>query len=464
MTKNYTIRFSIAVSVIILLQIMYFFSLYENFSIKEHEKIENYLYQAIDLELHSRNIEDKPEVKYDIEIKSLDDYTKEEQDSLIRKLPFLATKPQVSNKYNIPKLVEDGYIRTSGDLTNQQRQDLFYKTKTPVDIVVLDSIFNAKLKEGYISSVYLITGADSLVTSNGNKEFKYNHETKLIKIGLNDFQTVYAKVFIPKSSFIKQSILILILTILTMLVPVYSLVYFVTTLRRRDEEISEREISVSGIIHDLKSPLSTVNAALDYFRMSDTDEDTQDFIKLSKKSISNLTFRIESLLNISQSCISKITPHLECIKKQKVDERIDTVLQELKQIYKNKIININVSNELKEDCYIDLQHLNSIIANLVENSIKYSDKNVNIDVRLKHNNGDELIIDVKDDGFGIAKHNHKKIFNHHQRGEHKNIKGYGVGLAYLRHIARAHNGKILLVKSEIGKGSHFRVILKSPVV
>lgn len=103
----------------------------------------------------------------------------------------------------------------------------------------------------------------------------------------------------------------------------------------------------------------------------------------------------------------------------------------------------------------------SLIRNLLENAIKYSDEKPLIIIRTE-NTEDSLMLAIIDNGIGISNDSLGKIFNKFYRvptGNTHNVKGFGLGLSYVRQIVRAHKWDIK-VESELGKGSTFTVIMK----
>ncbi len=108
-------------------------------------------------------------------------------------------------------------------------------------------------------------------------------------------------------------------------------------------------------------------------------------------------------------------------------------------------------------------HLTNIIVNMLENALKYSDKKPNIEV-FTESTSNFFIIKIKDDGIGMSKSAQKYVFNKFYR-EHKgnihNVKGHGLGLAYVKEIIENHQGTVF-VESEKGKGSTFTV--KIPLI
>ena len=123
----------------------------------------------------------------------------------------------------------------------------------------------------------------------------------------------------------------------------------------------------------------------------------------------------------------------------------------------------SISSELNAEIPIitaDKVHLTNVISNLIDNAIKYSPKKPTIHIRTRNFNSG-IIIDVKDYGIGISKENITKIFDKLFRvptGNVHDVKGFGLGLSYVKAIIDKHQGTIK-VSSQIGKGSTFSIHL-----
>jgi two-component system, OmpR family, phosphate regulon sensor histidine kinase PhoR len=108
----------------------------------------------------------------------------------------------------------------------------------------------------------------------------------------------------------------------------------------------------------------------------------------------------------------------------------------------------------------DRLHFGNLINNLIDNALKYSPKNPEVSVRT-YDEGDRLVLAVRDNGIGIAPEHQKKIFEKFYRvsfGNVHNVKGFGIGLSYVRQIVKTHGWKLHLT-SEPGQGSEFRVTI-----
>jgi two-component system phosphate regulon sensor histidine kinase PhoR len=112
------------------------------------------------------------------------------------------------------------------------------------------------------------------------------------------------------------------------------------------------------------------------------------------------------------------------------------------------------------DVEVDEVHFSNILANLIDNALKYAKEEPAITVKTENSEG-KLLIQVRDNGIGIAQEDQKRIFEQFYRvhtGNRHDVKGFGLGLSYVKKIVAAHGGEIW-VESELGKGSTFKILM-----
>jgi two-component system, OmpR family, phosphate regulon sensor histidine kinase PhoR len=129
-------------------------------------------------------------------------------------------------------------------------------------------------------------------------------------------------------------------------------------------------------------------------------------------------------------------------------------------------LNLNAANDL---IAADEVHFTNLISNLIDNAIKYSKDNQDLFIKITtHNTNKHLIIRIEDNGIGMSKESQRKIFEKFYRahtGNIHNVKGFGLGLSYVKTMVDAHNGRIK-VDSTLGKGTTFTIemhVAKQPV-
>lgn len=376
---------------------------------------------------------------------------------------FIKAKPKKEDvirfdEINIQDLRDKGIIETEAEAMGLLTKDILTTKGNPININKLSQIFKKNLNEGFTYTLLILDENKKVIKSYGQtKDIESWQASKPIAIGLKSIRFVQAKVDITPSSFIINSIETLISTILLALIIVFCVGYQMTAIRNKEDLLRNREVSLHGTVHDLKAPLASILLKLGFIKDYIKDADLQEMITSSERQIKNLANTIKTILITSKASESKLV-----INKEQVDI-IELTQQAQEQIdinYASKphAIGIHDHREEKALVYADKYLIENVMHNLMENAVKYSDREANIDVNIKQ---DEhfTIISVSDHGVGIDNKYQKKIFEQFYRipaTHHKS--GYGIGLAMVKYAVKAHGGTIKVV-SELGKGSTFTFTL-----
>lgn len=218
---------------------------------------------------------------------------------------------------------------------------------------------------------------------------------------------------------------------------------------------------ISNMTHEIKTPIATIGLACEMLqdKSISCDETYRDnYIGM----IGNENRRMRTLVEtILQS--SKMSNKNFSLSYKETD--IHTVINE---VSKSLTLSINnrqgtIETDLKacpSTIYADELHITNMIYNLLDNAIKYSPNEVYIKISTLSDNG-KLIITVSDHGMGISKEDIKHIFEKFYRvntGDVHNVKGFGIGLNYVRQVVMLHHGTID-IESELGKGTSFIITI-----
>ncbi len=376
---------------------------------------------------------------------------------------FLKTKPKKEDIINLDEInIQDlrvrGIAETEADALGLLSKDIFTAKGNPINLAKLSQIFKKNLNEGFTYTLLILDENKKSIKSYGQtKDIESWQASKPIAIGLKPIRFVQAKVDVTPSSFIINSIETLISTILLALIIVFCIGYQMTAIRNKEDLLRNREVSLHGTVHDLKAPLASILLKLGFIKDYIKDADLQEMITSSERQIKNLANTIKTILITSKASESKLVINKEQVDiielTQQAQEQIDT-----NYASKPHAIGIHDHREENAPVYADKYLIGNVMHNLMENAVKYSDKEANVDVNIKQ---DEhfTIISVSDHGVGIDKKYQKKIFEQFYRipaTHHKS--GYGIGLAMVKYAVKAHGGTIKVV-SEPGKGSTFTFTL-----
>ncbi len=216
-----------------------------------------------------------------------------------------------------------------------------------------------------------------------------------------------------------------------------------------------REEFVANVSHELRTPLSLikgyVETLLDGAR--DNPEVAERFLKIIERNAQRLDLLIQDLLTISALESEKIKLNLQPVALHALAEK---VLTDLHAKAENK--NVELFNDLPElAANGDVNRLDQVLANLVDNAIKYGRAQGSVRVGGKKRDDGALEIFVRDDGPGIPAESLDRVFERFYRVDKARSRdqgGTGLGLSIVKHIVQAHGGEVR-VESELGKGATF---------
>lgn len=219
---------------------------------------------------------------------------------------------------------------------------------------------------------------------------------------------------------------------------------------------------INNISHEFKTPIATINLALDAISSStkNLNDKSISYLGMIREENSRMLSQVENILRISQLEKSSNPFDMEQID---IHEVIEDAIEHVKLIVESKKGSIDLSLKALDSIISgNSNHLENIIINILDNAVKYSKENPKIVVSSTNINKD-IRLCFEDNGIGMDKNTQKLIFEkfyREQNGDIHNIKGHGLGLSYVKKIIDFHNGKILL-ESKKGTGTKFYITLKN---
>lgn len=228
----------------------------------------------------------------------------------------------------------------------------------------------------------------------------------------------------------------------------------------KQKRLSETKTDfINNMTHEFKTPISTIGLSSDVLQKTKPGENPERihrYAKIIHEENSRLQSQVERILQIATIEKEKVS-----LKKKEFD--LHEVLQHVADTY---ALNVEAKNG-KITCDLtakkhlvegDKVHLENIFSNLIDNAIKYASEKPEVNITSR-NEGKYIAIDISDNGVGIDKAHQKQIFDKFYRvpqGNLHDVKGFGIGLNYVKVMVEKHSGKLSL-KSETGKGSTFTV-------
>jgi signal transduction histidine kinase len=212
---------------------------------------------------------------------------------------------------------------------------------------------------------------------------------------------------------------------------------------------------ISNITHELKTPVSTFAIILESLENSGVNDKAgkkEEYIKIAKNELKRLTAMADNILKSSlfEKQQNVIFSDLD------LDLLLEEKIRSFKPILDSQAFEFRYLKE-GNDFKIkgDSEQIGLVIFNLLDNAVKYSRDEKNIEISLKEKEN-KVNITIKDKGIGIPEAYQKEIFEKFVRVPQQDTKGYGLGLAQVAIIVKAHGGKISL-DSQVGKGAAFTI-------
>jgi signal transduction histidine kinase len=218
---------------------------------------------------------------------------------------------------------------------------------------------------------------------------------------------------------------------------------------------------ISNITHELKTPIATVQVAIEALRNFDAiqnPEKTKEYLDISKTELQRLQLLVDKVLKLSMF-------EKEAVKMQMARLDLTQLIQEVVQTMRlqfelqNAVVHVETEGQ-----YFNIQadrvHMISVVYNLLDNALKYSGEKSVITIKLI-SKSPHIYLQFSDQGIGIPKDYQQKIFEKFFRvpnNNRHNQKGYGLGLSFVAHILLQHGGQITVADNQ-PKGTIFTIQL-----
>ena len=277
-------------------------------------------------------------------------------------------------------------------------------------------------------------------------------------------KVTYLKVYFPDKDkylfsevkFLYPSILFTFILLVTFIIIIY--------ITFRQKRLSEMKSDfMNNMTHELKTPVSTISLAAQMLKDGSITKSPEVFKHISgviNDETERLSFQVEKVLQMSLFEKQKAT-----LKMKELDA--NDVVVSVANTFQIKVEkfggNLDIDLEATESAIeADKMHFTNVLFNLLDNAVKYRREDVPLELMIRTwNSNNKLYISVEDNGIGIKKEFVKKIFERFYRvstGNRHDVKGFGLGLAYVRKIVEDHKGTIK-AESELGKGTKFIICL-----
>lgn len=361
------------------------------------------------------------------------------------------------------------------DLAQEVINDMIIRNETfeieeYLDPLVLDSLLHTEIRNKGIKTKFeygvYSTEKDRMII---DKSGKYRNEVEdegfvftLYPLEVRQSPS-YLMIYFPYEIryLLKQMASIIFISLILIVIILMLFIYVIKVIVWQKRLSEMKSDFINNMTHEIKTPISTISLACEALRDNEIKKNqmlADNYLKVINDENSRLGGIAEKILQAA--AIEKDDFKL---KREKVNihELIDSVINNIgiQVEVKDGVIRRNYQAS-KEVVSCDRMHMTSVFTNLIDNANKYTPRKPEIKI-LTENYMDGIKICISDNGVGISKENQRKIFDKLYRvptGNLHDVKGFGLGLSYVKTIVELHGGRIT-VDSELKKGSEFCVFL-----
>ncbi|MBN2347551.1 MAG: HAMP domain-containing histidine kinase [Bacteroidales bacterium] len=350
-----------------------------------------------------------------------------------------------------------------------QSQNIHQTIFNAVDTVFLAELFKKYVSYHRLDNQYyyaiIKTKGDSVI--HASKNFNYSgsrpnpHKACLSCLWKEEY--FHLALYFPNQRaflFLELS-LWLILSGIFLIIIILSYAYTISVLNRQKKLSEIKNDFINNMTHEFKTPISTISLATEVLlgeENSGPSERIKKYAGIIYEENQRMKSQVERVLHMAVQERGKL--------------RLNKEPTDLHELIRNTVYNlclehcekeVSVKYNLKAEHYtanIDPVHIRNVVDNIIENASKYSGEKPEILIS-SVNSGDGILISFEDNGIGISHASLKYIFDRFYRvptGDIHNVKGFGLGLYYVKSIVEAHGGYVN-AKSELNKGSRFNVYL-----
>lgn len=385
--------------------------------------------------------------------KMLEQAVTEETFSRLQHLPIgtkVKSRTEEDKGRNLPEFT---YMQESLDSLNM-----------PISLDSINRIYTTILNGKEFPSkckISIFKGNQLIQYSGKIKKSIFNIKTLALPLRKDYSLTIQAEISNPSMFFIKKMGALLFSTTILIIIVIGGFFYQKQIIKQFNNIFRVREDFSYAMVHDMKTPLTTIFTALSFLhsgRLDDKPETKEKFFNVAKEEADRLLTLTNKLLTISKLESKKMKMECEKIALEPMLVR----LADKFKVKSHKPVSFEFDLQTPE-IYADTEYIEEVFSNLIDNSIKYSKERVDIRI-LSSRNDLYSIIKIYDNGLGISEKDQRSIFNKYERAaagsrsRRKKASGFGLGLNFVQQVIDAHKGKIF-VNSIEGEFTEFIIYL-----
>jgi two-component system phosphate regulon sensor histidine kinase PhoR len=375
---------------------------------------------------------------------------------------------------SMQEIIRNRYVYQKGLLDEVIYNILYTASDKPlqerINFRMLDSDIREQLANNGINIPYHFT----VSTTDGREVYrcpdyseegeKYAYTQVLFR---NDPQSKMGlvKIHFPEmSNYIFSSVRFMIPSIIFTIVLLITFLFTLFVIFRQKRYTEIKNDFINNMTHELKTPIASISLAAQMMNddsVPKTEQMTKHLGSVIGDESKRLRFLVEKVLQMSMFDKKSVV-----FKRKELD--LNEMVEQIAQTFSLRVEHTGgkIYTEIEavdSGIYVDEVHFQNAITNLMDNAVKYRKPDEPIDIYLRTWNDEHkhLCLSIRDTGMGIKKENVKKIFDKFYRvhtGNKHDVKGFGLGLAYVKKVIDLHQGNIK-VESEVGKGTKFTIML-----
>ncbi len=414
----------------------------------------------------------------DIETSFFGNVTDEEADSTFKLSPLTITytnntEPRLEARYKrMQDVIRTQYLYQKGLLNevilNIMRESSNRSPLERADSSVVRNALATELSNNGLNLPFEFclqsTGGETIYATQGYTPDDKRNEYSQLLFPAGNVKYYLSVLFPDKSNYIYVSVRWLIPTLFFTLILLFVFISTIIVAFRQKKLTEMKTDFMNNMTHELKTPISTISLASQMMQDDSVHKSESMLAHLSTvigEESKRLRYLVEKVLQMS--LYDKQLPNFKWTELD-VNEVISAVIQNFKIKVENN--NGKIEENLKATnalAYVDEMHFTNMIYNLLDNAVKYMREDVPPLLRLSTSNpnANSIEIRISDNGIGIKKEHLKRIFDKFYRvptGNLHNVKGFGLGLAYVHNIVVGFHGRIR-AESDYGKGTTFIITL-----
>jgi len=370
---------------------------------------------------------------------------------------------------DIEKFIRKSFLATEV-FSEMAGQDKPFDIEKTLNKNLLDSLLNDELRQKGIKTkfeygVYSSQQNKMIIEKTGQYQPQLLKNSFVFTLYPNEFLTNpnYLMIYFPyEIRFLLKEMSSIILISLLLIIILMMLFTYVIKVIVWQKKLSEMKNDfINNMTHEIKTPISTISLACEAL----SDQSVKRHEALAENYLRVIYDENKRLADITEKILQAAT-----FDQGELNLKLELI--DIEEVIDNVINNIGIQVEVKDGKIIrdfrasktaitaDKMHITNVISNLVDNANKYSPRRPVITIS-SENYSEGIRISIEDNGIGISKENQKKIFDKLYRvptGNIHDVKGFGLGLSYVKAVVEKHKGKIT-VDSDLRKGSTFRMYL-----